>query len=66
MLLPPNATKQEKALVEAIDYKVDHGCIRGFKFSPGEKVLPWIIEEYGLEEILRWAKEKRRAIKEGV
>ncbi|WP_265023051.1 phage tail protein [Wolbachia endosymbiont (group B) of Ischnura elegans] len=66
MLLPPNATKQEKALVDAIDYKVDPNCIRGFKFSPGEKVLPWIIEEYGLEEILRWAKEKRRAIKEGV
>ncbi|MBA8769799.1 phage tail protein [Wolbachia pipientis] len=64
--MTPNATKQEKALVEAIDYKVDHGCIRGFKFSPGEKVLPWIVEEYGLEEILRWAKEKRRAIKEGV
>ncbi|ADW80132.1 MULTISPECIES: phage tail protein [Wolbachia] len=66
MLLPPNATKQEQALVKAIDYKVDPNCIRGFKFSPGEKVLPWIIEEYGLEEILRWAKEKRRAIKEGV
>ncbi|WP_341823030.1 phage tail protein [Wolbachia endosymbiont (group A) of Clivina fossor] len=66
MLLPPNATKQEKALIDAIDYKVDPSCVKGFKFSPGEKVLPWIIEEYGLEEILRWAKEKRRAIKEGV
>ncbi|WP_353275778.1 phage tail protein [Wolbachia endosymbiont (group A) of Pipizella viduata] len=66
MLLPPNAAKQEKALIDAIDYKVDPSCVKGFKFSPGEKVLPWIIEEYGLEEILRWAKEKRRAIKEGV
>ncbi|MDX5495252.1 MAG: phage tail protein [Wolbachia endosymbiont of Nomada marshamella] len=66
MLLPPNATKQEKALIDAIDYKVDPSCVKGFKFSLGEKVLPWIIEEYGLEEILRWAKEKRRAIKEGV
>ncbi|WP_353273473.1 phage tail protein [Wolbachia endosymbiont (group A) of Agelastica alni] len=66
MLLPPNATKQEKALVEAIDYKVGPSSIRGFKFSLEEKILPWIIEEYGLEEILRWAKEKRRAIKEGV
>jgi hypothetical protein len=66
MLLPPNATKQEKALVDAVDYKVDPGCIRGFKFSPGEKVLPWIIEEYGLEEILRWAKDKRKAVEEGI
>ncbi|WP_353277841.1 phage tail protein [Wolbachia endosymbiont (group A) of Agelastica alni] len=65
-LLPPNATKQEKALVEAIDYKVDPSRIRGFKFSLGEKILPWIIEEYGLEEILRWVKDKRRAIVEGV
>ncbi|MDD9335066.1 MAG: phage tail protein, partial [Rickettsiaceae bacterium] len=66
MLLPPNATKQEKALVDAVDYKVDPGCIRGFKFSPGEKVLPWIIEEYGLGEILHWVTDKRKAIKEGI
>ncbi len=66
MLLPPNATKKEKALVDAIDYKVDPGCIRGFKFSQGEKVLPWIIEEYGLGEILHWVKDKRKAIKKGI
>ncbi|WP_341822221.1 phage tail protein [Wolbachia endosymbiont (group A) of Clivina fossor] len=66
MLLPPNATKQEKALVDAIDYKVDPSSVKGFKFSPGEKVLPWIIEEYGLEEILRWVKDKRKAVEEGI
>lgn len=66
MLLPPNATNQEKALVDAIDYKVDPSYIRGFKFSLKEERLPWIIEEYGLEEILRWVKDKRRAIVEGV
>ncbi len=65
-LLPPNATKQEQALVEAIDYKVNPSCIRGFKFRLEEETLPWIIEEYGLEEILRWVKNKRRAIVEGV
>ncbi|MFP3020744.1 MAG: phage tail protein, partial [Wolbachia sp.] len=65
-LLPPNATKQEQALVDAIDYKVDPSCIRGFKFNLKEETLPWIIEEYGLEEILRWVKDKRRAIVEGV
>ncbi|WP_353272747.1 phage tail protein [Wolbachia endosymbiont (group A) of Urophora cardui] len=66
MLLPPNATKQEKALVDAIDYKVDLSCIRGFKFSLKEEILPWIIEEYGLEEILRWVKDRRKAVVEGV
>ncbi|WP_353281368.1 phage tail protein [Wolbachia endosymbiont (group A) of Andrena trimmerana] len=66
MLLPPNATKQEKALVDAIDYKVDPSRIRGFKFSLEEKILPWIVEEYGLEEILHWVTDKRKAIKEGI
>ncbi len=28
--------------------------------------MPWIIEEYGLEEILRWVTDKRKAIKEGI
>ncbi len=65
-LLPPNATKQEQALVNAIDYKVDPSRIRGFKFSPGEKILPWLVEEYGLEEILSWVKDKKKSIKEGV
>ncbi|MFP3016240.1 MAG: phage tail protein [Wolbachia sp.] len=66
MLLPLNATKQEKALVDATDYKVDLSCIRGFKFSIKEETLPWIIEEYGLEEILRWVKDRRKAVVEGV
>ncbi|WP_353285264.1 phage tail protein [Wolbachia endosymbiont (group A) of Beris morrisii] len=66
MLLPPNANKQEKALVEAINYKVNPSCIKEFKFSLKDEILQWIIEEYGLEEILRWVKNKRRAIVEGV
>ncbi|BET30903.1 hypothetical protein wCauBTS_15100 [Wolbachia pipientis] len=51
MLLPLNATKQEQALVDAIDYKIDPSRIRGFKFSLKEETLPWIIEEYGLEPV---------------
>ncbi|MGL9759493.1 MAG: phage tail protein, partial [Wolbachia sp.] len=66
MLLPPNATNEEKALVDAIDYKVDPGCIRGFKFNLKEETLPWLIEEYELGEILRWIKDKRKAVIEGV
>ncbi|UXX40626.1 phage tail protein [Wolbachia endosymbiont of Oryzaephilus surinamensis] len=66
MLLPLNATKQEKALVDAIDYKVDPSCIRGFKFRLEERILPWLIEEYELGEILRWVKDRRKAVVEGV
>ncbi|WP_353272109.1 phage tail protein [Wolbachia endosymbiont (group B) of Apomyelois bistriatella] len=66
MLLPPNATKQERRIVEAIDYKVDSSCIKGFKFSFKEELLPWLIEEYGLEEILFWVKDKKKAVTEGV
>ncbi|BET37351.1 phage tail protein [Wolbachia pipientis] len=65
-LLPPNATKQEQALVDAIDYKVDPSCIKGFKFNLKEETLPWLIEEYELGEILRWIKDRRKAIVEGV
>ncbi|WP_341810413.1 MULTISPECIES: phage tail protein [unclassified Wolbachia] len=65
-LLPPNATKQEQALVDAIDYKVDLSCIKGFKFNLKEETLLWLIEEYELGEILRWIKDKRKAVVEGV
>ncbi len=44
MLLPPNSTKEERAIVEAIDYKVDPSRIKGFKFNSKDEILPWIIE----------------------
>ncbi|WP_353285305.1 phage tail protein [Wolbachia endosymbiont (group A) of Beris morrisii] len=66
MLLPPNSTKEERAIVEAIDYKVDPSRIKGFKFNSKDEILPWIIEEYGLGEILRWVTDKGKAIKEGI
>ncbi|WP_264329209.1 phage tail protein [Wolbachia endosymbiont (group A) of Andrena hattorfiana] len=66
MLLPPNATKQEQALVDATDYRVDPNCIRGFKFNLKGETLPWLIEEYELGEILRWVRDKRKAVIEGV
>ncbi|APR98553.1 phage tail protein [Wolbachia endosymbiont of Folsomia candida] len=62
----PNSTKQERDIVDSTDYKVDPSCIRGFKFKYGEEILPWLIEEYGLEEILFWVKDKKKAIKEGI
>jgi P2-related tail formation protein len=66
MLLPPNRSKLEQALVDAVDYKVDSSCIKGFKFSFKEEVLQWLIEEYGLGEILSWVRDKEKAVKEGV
>ncbi len=66
MLLPPNRSKLEQALVDAVDYKVDPNCVRGLKFSLQEKTLPWLIEEYGLGEVLSWVKDKKKAVSEGV
>ncbi|WCR54410.1 MAG: hypothetical protein PG981_001432 [Wolbachia endosymbiont of Ctenocephalides orientis wCori] len=40
MLLPPNSTKQEQALIEAIDYQVNPNCVKGLKFNFKEEVLP--------------------------
>lgn len=66
MLLPPSSSPQEQALVDAISFKVDPGKIRGFKFNPTDSVLPWLIHEYGLGEILAWVPDPRRAIQDGV
>lgn len=66
MLLPPSSSPQEQALVDAIGFRVDPGKIRGFKFNPTDSVLPWLIHEYGLGEILAWVPDPRRAIQDGV
>ncbi|WP_339046892.1 phage tail protein [Candidatus Mesenet endosymbiont of Phosphuga atrata] len=65
-LLPPNSSATEKAIVEAINYPLDVSCIRGFKFNFKKEILPWLVDEYGLEEILYWVADKRKAIKEGI
>ncbi|XGA08605.1 MAG: phage tail protein [Wolbachia endosymbiont of Xenopsylla cheopis] len=65
-LLPPNSSTTEKAIVEAINYPLNIGCIRGFKFNFKEEILPFLVDEYGLEEILYWVADKRKAIKEGI
>jgi P2-related tail formation protein len=66
MLLPPSSSPQEQALVDAISFRVDPSKIRGFKFNPTDSVLPWLIHEYGLGEILAWVPDPRRAIQDGV
>ena len=66
MLLPPSSSPQEQNLVDAISFRVDPSKIRGFKFSPTDSVLPWLIHEYGLGEILAWVPDPRQAIQDGV
>lgn len=65
-LLPPSGSLQEQALAEAIDYGINPRVIRGFKFKPTDSVLPWLIWEYGLGEILAWVPDPRQAIQDGV
>ncbi len=52
MILPPNASKQERILTDIINYPLDINSLRGFKFNPKAEMLPWLVAEYGLEEIL--------------
>lgn len=67
LILPPNATEEEKHLVEAIKYKTDAELIKGFKLGePPDQFLSWLIWEYGLGEVLRWLPDPRKAIREGV
>jgi len=65
-LLPPSGSPQEQALADAIDYGINPRVIRGFKFAPSDSVLPWLIWEYGLGEILAWVPDPRQAIQDGV
>ena len=60
------ATTQEKAIAAAIDYNVDPAVIRGFKFSPNSTILPWLIWEYGLSELLNWVPDPTQIIQDGV
>ena len=65
-ILPPNATKQERDLVATIDYQVDPAIIKSFKFNPPDNILPYLIKEYALEELLPWLENPRKAIKQGI
>ena len=65
-LLPPSYSPQEEALADAIDYGINPRVIRGFKFTPTDRVLPWLIWEYELGKILAWVPDPRQAIQDGV
>ena len=69
-LLPANATPLEQALSLATDplsrLALPVDAIRQFKTDPSDPLLPWLIWEYGLGELLPYLPEPRQAIAEGI
>lgn len=69
-LLPANATALEQALSLATDslsrLAMPADAIRPFKTDPADALLPWLIWEYGLGELLPYLPDPRRAIAEGI
>ncbi len=69
-LLPANASPLEQSLSLATDslsrLAVPADAIRQFKVAPTDPLLPWLIWEYGLGELLPYLPEPRRAIAEGI
>ena len=69
-LLPSNATDLERALSLSMNPMARLGPgiddLRGFKFDPADPLLPWLIWEYGLGELLPYLIDPRRAIAEGI
>ena len=69
-LLPANATPLEQALSLATDslsrLALPTDAIRQFKTDPSDPLLPWLIWEYGLGELLPYLPQPRQAIAEGI
>lgn len=69
-LLPPNASPLERALSLSTDTLTRLAepteALRTFKVNPADPLLPWLIWEYGLGELLPYLPEPRRAIAEGI
>ena len=69
-LLPANATPLEQALSRATDahtrLALPVDAIRQFKTDPADALLPWLIWEYGLGELLPYLPDPRRAIASGI
>ena len=69
-LLPPNATALERSLSLSTDLLTRLGGetepLKGFKTDPSDSLLPWLIWEYGLGELLPYLPDPRRAIYEGI
>jgi len=70
LLLPPTATALERSLSLSTDLLARLGGetepLKGFKTDPSDSLLPWLIWEYGLGELLPYLPEPRQAIAEGI
>lgn len=67
-LLPSNRTPLETALSLAIGPRLldDPLPIAGFKTAPQDALVPWLIWEYGLDELLPFLQDPRQALREGI
>ena len=69
-MLPPNATALERSLSLSTDLLTRLGgeteSLKGFKTDPSDSLLPWLIWEYGLGELLPYLPDPRRAIADGI
>ena len=69
-LLPANASPLEQshslATASLSRQTMPADAIRQFKVAPTDPLLPWLIWEYGLGELLPYLPEPRRAIAEGI
>jgi P2-related tail formation protein len=69
-LLPPNATALERSLSLSTDLLDRLGDeterLKSFKTDPSDSLLPWLVWEYGLGELLPYLPDPRRAIAEGI
>ena len=69
-LLPSNAALFEQEMSKAMDSLARLGSpadsLRDFKSSPADALLPWLLWEYGLSELLPYLPDPRRAIRDGI
>lgn len=69
-LLPSNATALETAISESMDRTPEIGpgvvALRGFKHNPSDRIIPFLVAEYGLQEIADFIPDLRRLLSEGI
>lgn len=67
-LLPLNRTPLETALSLAIGPRLFDATLplAGFKTEPTDGLVPWLVWEYGLDELLPYLTDPRRALREGI
>lgn len=69
-LLPSNATALETAISESMDRTPEIGpgvvALRGFKYNPPDRIVPFLVVEYGLQEIADFIPDLRLLLAEGI